>query len=158
NVAAVAISKGVPTRVEFFGRETAARLVADVGHADLLFGNNVLAQVPDLNDFVGGMKTLLAPTGVVTLEFPHLERLIAENQFDTIYHEHFSYFSLLTVQSICAAHGLTVFDVEELPTHGGSLRVYARHDADGSKPVSAAVTGLADRERRAGTLGLEYYA
>ena len=125
-----AIEIGVPTRVEFFGRELADRLVAEGQAADLIAGNNVLAQVPDLNDFVGGIARLLKPQGVATLEFPHLERLIAGNQFDTIYHEHFSYFSLVAVEKIVAAHGLRLFDVEELATHGGSLRVYfCRADA-----------------------------
>ena len=157
NVARAAVEKGVPTIVEFFGRALARRLVADGRQATLLFGNNVLAQVHDINDFVGGMKIALARGGVVTLEFPHLERLVAENQFDKIYHEHFSYFSLLTVQSICAAHGLTVFDVEELRSHGGSLRVFARHEDDESKPVTDRVQALADRERDAGTLTFAYY-
>jgi hypothetical protein len=157
NVARVAIEKGIPTRVEFFGRELARRLVAEGYRADLLFGKNVLAQVHDLNDFVGGLKILLAPGGVITVEFPHLERLVEENQFDTIYHEHFSYFSFLVAQSIFAAHGLTLFDVEELPTHGGSLRIYARHAEDRSKPVSENVRALAERERAAGVLGLDYY-
>src|SRR6266849_8600368 len=117
NVAAVAVKKGVPTLVKFFGRETARQLVAEGKQADLILGNNVLAQVPDLNDFVAGIKILLKPEGVVTIEFPHLMRLMDENQFDTIYHEHFSYFSFLTSEKIFAAHGMTLFDVEELPTH-----------------------------------------
>ena len=157
NVARVAIEKGIPTRIEFFGRASARRLVAEGYRADLLFGKNVLAQVHDLNDFVGGLKILLAPGGVITIEFPHLERLVEENQFDTIYHEHFSYFSFLVVQTIFAAHGLTLFDVEELPTHGGSLRIYARHAEDRSKPVSENVRALAERERAAGVLSLDYY-
>jgi hypothetical protein len=127
NVAEVAIFKGVPTLVKFFGRETASELAAEGKLADLLLGNNVLAQVPDLNSFVAGMKILLKPRGVITMEFPHLLRLIQENQFDTIYHEHFSYFSLWTAEKIFAAHGLVLFDIEELSTHGGSLRIYARH-------------------------------
>jgi SAM-dependent methyltransferase len=129
NVAEVAEDRGIPTVVEFFGRETAARLAGD-RQADLLLGNNVLAHVPDLNDFVGGMKTLLAPGGVLTMEFPHLMRLIDENQWDTIYHEHFSYISFTTAARVFAAHGLRLFDVEEIPTHGGSLRIYGCHDAD----------------------------
>ena len=138
NVAKVAVEKGVPTLVKFFGRQTAAEMVAEGKQADLVIGNNVLAQVPDLNDFVGGIQIVLKPQGVATLEFPHLVRLMAENQFDTIYHEHFSYFSFITVEKIFAAHGLTLFDVEELPTHGGSLRIYARHAEDDSKPVERA--------------------
>ena len=132
-MAAAAEAAGIPTLVKFFGAATARELVAEGMRADLLVGNNVLAHVPGLNDFVAGMKILLAPTGVLTMEFPHLLRLMAENQFDTIYHEHFSYFSFATVRKVFAAHGLTLFDVEELPTHGGSLRIYARHDEDASQ-------------------------
>ena len=126
NVAAAARERGIETVVAFFGREQAARLAAEGRRADLLVANNVLAHVPDLNDFVGGIERVLAPEGVVTIEFPHLARLIEDNQFDTIYHEHFSYFSFLTARAVLAAHGLEVFDVDELPTHGGSLRVYAQ--------------------------------
>jgi hypothetical protein len=157
NVAAVAVDKGVPTLVKFFGRNTALELVAQGKQADLLLGNNVLAQVPDLNDFVGGMKILLAPNGVITLEFPHLMRLMQENQFDTIYHEHFSYFSFLTAEKIFAAHGLTLFDVEELGTHGGSLRIYGRHAEDNSRPVSARIGELRDREEAAGFSSIDRY-
>src|SRR3954463_11409130 len=135
NVAVAADERGVATLVRFFGTELAQELVAEGRRADLLLGNNVLAQVPDLNDFVAGMKVLLAPAGVLTMEFPHVLRLIDENQFDTIYHEHFSYFSVHTVAEILADHGLEVFDVDELPTHGGSLRVYARHEDDLSHTV-----------------------
>jgi SAM-dependent methyltransferase len=156
NVAKVAIQKGIPTLVEFFGAESARSLVADSA-ADLLIGNNVLAHVPGLNDFVAGMKMLLKPDGVITMEFPHLMRLMEENQFDTIYHEHFSYFSLLSVGRVFAAHGLRVFDVEELPTHGGSLRVYGCHDEDGTKPESERAAELAERERRGGYDKLETY-
>ena len=124
NVAAVAREKNIPTIIEFFGVELARRLISEGKRADLIIGNNVIAQVPDLNDFVGGMATLLGPNGVITLEFPHLERLIDENQFDTIYHEHFSYFSFVTIDRLAKQHSLTVFDVEHLTTHGGSLRVY----------------------------------
>ena len=124
NVAKIAQAKNIPTLVEFFGLALAKRLVSEGRHADLIVGNNVLAQVPNLSDFTAGMAHLLAPNGVITLEFPHLERLIEENQFDTIYHEHFSYFSLVAVDRLAARHGLKVFDVEPLPTHGGSLRVY----------------------------------
>ncbi|HRQ40412.1 MAG TPA: class I SAM-dependent methyltransferase [Chloroflexota bacterium] len=158
NVAKVAIEKGVPTRVEFFGVECARRMVAEGLSADLIAGNNVLAQVPDLNDFVGGLKILLKPQGVITIEFPHLMCLVAENQFDTIYHEHFSYFSFITAQKIFAAHGLTLFDVEELSTHGGSLRLYACHDDDGSKEVSARAVALQERELAAGLTDMAYYA
>lgn len=157
NVAEAAIKKGIPTLRKFFGRKTADELVAEGIRADLLIGNNVLAHVPDLNDFVEGMKILLKPQGVITMEFPHLMRLMAENQFDTIYHEHFSYFSLMTVEKIFAAHGLTIFDVEELPTHGGSLRIYARHSEDETKPIADHVEKLRDRELREGFNKLETY-
>jgi SAM-dependent methyltransferase len=157
NIAPHAERKGVPTVVEFFGRGLAQRLVAEGKHADLLIGNNVLSQVPDLNAFVAGLALLLAPGGTITLEFPHLVRLVEENQFDTIYHEHFSYFSLVTAERIFAAHGLTLFDVEEIPTHGGSLRVYARHAASTARPVTAAVAELRERERRLGLKRPEYY-
>jgi SAM-dependent methyltransferase len=156
NVARAAIEKGIPTEVRFFGADTARELAAE-RHADLLVGNNVLAHVPDLNDFVAGMKLLLARDGVITMEFPHLVRLIEEGQFDTIYHEHFSYFSLLTVREVFAAHGLTIFDVDELPTHGGSLRIYARHDDDEAKPVEPRVDELLGRERDAGYDQLDVY-
>jgi hypothetical protein len=157
NVAKAAEAKKVPTRVAFFGRDTARQLVAEGLTADLLVGNNVLAQVPDLDDFVGGMKIVLGPAGVVTLEFPHLLRLIEGNQFDTIYHEHFSYFSLLTVDQIAAAHGLALFDVEELPTHGGSLRVYFRHAEDTSKPATDRLRVLLNHERELGFDRIEHY-
>jgi SAM-dependent methyltransferase len=149
NVARVAIDKGIPTRVDFFGVELAEGLVAEGKRADLIVGNNVLAQVPDLNDFVAGMARLLKPEGVITLEFPHLERLIAENQFDTIYHEHFSYFSLITIERLAARHQLKLIDVEELPTHGGSLRVYLA-DAASTRPIATSVPALLARERRLG--------
>jgi len=158
NVAEKAIARGVPTVVKLFGRQTARELVADGVRADLICGANVLAQVPDVNDFVGGIKLLLKPGGVVTIEFPHLMRLMAENQFDTIYHEHFSYFSFLTAERIFAAHGLTLFDVEELGTHGGSLRIYARHVEDAARPVSERATRLRVREEAAGLDRLESYA
>lgn len=158
NVAKVAVGKGVPTLVEFFGVELARKLAASGQRPDLLLGNNVLAQVPDLNDFVEGMKILLKPGGVITMEFPHLLRLMDENQFDTIYHEHFSYFSFMTTEKIFSAHGLTLFDVEELPSHGGSLRIYARHADDSSKPVSAAVEELRSREEQASLNRIERYA
>jgi hypothetical protein len=157
NVAAVATQKGIPTLVKFFGRDMAADMVRDGIKADLIVGNNVLAQVPDLCGFVEGMKTLLKPRGVITLEFPHLMRLMEGNQFDTIYHEHFSYFSFLTTCKIMARFGLTVFDVEELSTHGGSLRVYARHTQDDSHAVSQRARELADREETAGLTRLHTY-
>lgn len=158
NVARVAIEKGVPTLVEFFGEALAHKLVAEGKQADLIAGNNVLAQVPDLNDFVSGLKILLKPQGVITIEFPHLWRLMNENQFDTIYHEHFSYFSFITAEKIFARHGLRLFDVEELPTHGGSLRIYACHEADITKTVSARAIELCEREIEAGFECMETYA
>jgi len=158
NVAKVAVEKGVPTLVKFFGETTARELVAEGKRADLICGANVFAQVPRPNDFVKGLAILLKPEGVITLEFPHLMRLMAENQFDTIYHEHFSYFSFLSAQTLFAAQGLTLFDVEELPTHGGSLRIYARHAADASKPVTDRAQELRRREVDAGFLRLETYA
>jgi hypothetical protein len=158
NVAKVAEQSGVPTLVEFFGRDCASRLAARGPRADLIAGNNVLAQVPDLNDFVAGIEILLAPQGVVTLEFPHLLQLMEQNQFDTIFHEHFSYFSLLTTERIFAAHGLMLFDVEELPSHGGSLRVFARRARRSSEPPSRAVLELRAREQAAGFDGVAGYA
>jgi SAM-dependent methyltransferase len=155
NTAAAAREKGVPTEVRFFG-EQAARELRTAHAADLLIGNNVLAHVPDLNDFVAGLKILLAADGVITMEFPHLQRLIDDVQFDTIYHEHFSYFSLSTATRAFARHGLTIFDVEELPTHGGSLRIYARH-ADSAEPVGGRVEELLAREQRAGYDDVETY-
>jgi SAM-dependent methyltransferase len=157
NVAEVAIQKGILTLVKFFGQKTAREQLAKGQQADLLLGNNVLAHVPDLNDFVEGMRILLKPRGVITMEFPHLMRLVEENQFDTIYHEHFSYFSFITVEKVFAAHGLTIFDVEELPSHGGSLRIYARHFEDSSKPISQKVAELRAREEEAGFTRLEQY-
>lgn len=157
NVAQVAVQKGVPTVVDFFGRRSAEARVAEGRRADLLLGNNVLAHVPDLHDFVDGFKTLLAPAGVITFEFPHLMRLIDDNQFDTIYHEHFSYFSLGTAQAVLEAHDLTVFDVEELPTHGGSLRIYACHREDTSKTPTSRLAELHQREEAVGILTLDYY-
>jgi SAM-dependent methyltransferase len=157
NVAAAAEAAGIPTLVRFLGQEVARELVAGGTRADLLVGNNVLAHVPDLNDFVTGLKLLLAPAGVLTMEFPHLLRLMEEGQFDTIYHEHYSYFSFATVRKVFAAHGLTLFDVEELPTHGGSLRIYCRHDDDGSKPEGERVKDLLLREEAAKLGCLETY-
>jgi len=146
NVAQVAIEKGIPTEIEFMGAATAERLVAKHGHADLVLGNNVLAHVPDLNDFVAGIKILLGPDAVLTMEFPHLQKLMDLNQYDTIYHEHFSYFSFLTVEQVFAAHGITLFDVDELSTHGGSLRIYGRHSDNSSIPISPNVELLRNRE------------
>src|SRR5262249_39043936 len=142
--------------VEFFGRDTARSLAAESA-ADLLLGNNVLAHVPDLNDFVEGMRILLKPGGVITMEFPHLMRLIEDSQWDTIYHEHFSYFSFLTVSRVFEKHGLRLFDVEELPTHGGSLRIYACHADDAAKTESPSARELCERERDAGYERLETY-
>jgi len=157
NVAEVAIRKGVKTLVKFFDLDTARELAVEQKNADLLIGNNVLAQVPDLNAFVESTKIILKPTGVITMEFPHLMRLIDRNQFDTIYHEHFSYFSFVSVEKIFAAHDLTIYDVEELPTHGGSLRIYARHAEDESKPVTAFVTKLRELEISEGFADLQKY-
>src|SRR5579871_714232 len=158
NVAEVAVQKGVPTLVEFFGVQTARELAKEQKYADLLLANNALAQVPDVNDFVAGMKIVLKPQGVITVEFPHLMRLMEQNQFDTIYHEHFSYFSFITSEKIFAAHGLTLFDVDELPTHGGSLRIYGRHVEDASKPVSERVHELRERELKLGFDQLQCYS
>jgi SAM-dependent methyltransferase len=156
NVAKVALQKGIPTLVEFFGRQTASSLVEE-SSADLLLGNNVLAHVPDLNDFVAGIKILLKPGGVITMEFPHLMRLMRENQWDTIYHEHFSYFSFLTVSRVFEVHGLRLFDVEELPTHGGSLRIYGAHADDAEKAESERARELRERERQAGYESIDAY-
>jgi SAM-dependent methyltransferase len=157
NVAKAARERGVETMVAFFNEQTAAEL-RDAGRtADVVLGNNVLAQVPDLNSFVAGIPIVLKPSGTATFEFPHLMQLFDNNQFDTIYHEHFSYFSLISIEAIFAHHGLTVFDVEELWTHGGSLRIYARHTADASRPVSARVHALRAREEAAGYRKVETY-
>jgi len=157
NVAEAAEKINVPTWVTFFGASTAEELVSTGRQADLLLGNNVLAHVPDINDFVKGAKIALKPGGVVTFEFPHLLRLMEQNQFDTIYHEHYSYLSWLAVETIFSHHGLTLFDVDELPTHGGSLRVYGRHADDASKPLTDAVHGLRAAERAAGLDTVEAY-
>jgi SAM-dependent methyltransferase len=157
NVARAAEERGVPTLVRFFGTELARELAGEGRQADLIVGNNVLAHVPALNDFVAGLKLLLAPRGVVTMEFPHLLRLLEENQFDTIYHEHFSYFSLTTVEKVFAAHGLALVDVEELPTHGGSLRIYACHQDRAGAVPSGAVDELRRREEEFGITRLETY-
>jgi 2-polyprenyl-3-methyl-5-hydroxy-6-metoxy-1,4-benzoquinol methylase len=157
NVAEVAIKKNIPTETFFFGVELANRLVSESKSADLIIGNNVLAHVPDINDFVAGLKIILKPNGVITMEFPHLMDLIDKVQFDTIYHEHLSYFSFLTVKRIFGAHGLTIFDVEGLATHGGSLRIYARHGDNPVIKVSPRVLELEQREIKAGYTGMEVY-
>jgi SAM-dependent methyltransferase len=157
NVAETARAKGIPTRTAFFNSETASQVVAEHGQADLIAANNVLAQVPQLNDFIAGMAYLLAPQGVITIEVPHLERLIAENQFDTIYHEHFSYFSLVTVERLAGANGLVPIDVEVLPTHGGSLRIYLAHR--GSRHlISPRVGNMLAQERDARLETLSAYS
>lgn len=157
NVAKVAIEKGIPTLVKFFGTKLAGDLVSEGRSADLVLGNNVLAQVPDLNDFVEGLKILLKPEGILTLEFPHLLRLMEYNEFDTIYHEHFSYFSLLTAVNLLAAHDLQVFDVEELLSHGGSLRVFACRAEAKTHPVEPSVARVMEDEERAGLGAMDGY-
>jgi SAM-dependent methyltransferase len=157
NVAKVAVEKGVPTLVKFLGTQLANELAAEGRCADLVLGNNVLAQVPDLNDFVEGLKILLNPEGVLTLEFPHLLRLIERNEFDTIYHEHFSYFSMLSTMKIMEAHGMKVFDVEELPTHGGSLRVYACRREAKTHRIEPGVSQLISAEEKAGLSAVKGY-
>jgi SAM-dependent methyltransferase len=157
NVAEAARVRGVPTLTAFFGTDLARQLVADEGHADLVIGNNVIAHVPDLNDFAGGVAVVLGPTGTATFEFPHLLTLIGGLQYDTIYHEHFSYFSFHTISRVLAAHGLEIYDVEELWTHGGSLRVFAQH-ADGGREISEAVGALLAREDAEELRSFERYA
>jgi len=157
NTAQVAINKGIESVVDFFGVRLATRLAGENIKADLLLGNNVLAHVPDIIDFVGGMKVILKDNGVITMEFPHVLQLINNNQFDTIYHEHFSYLSFYTVKAIFASQGLEMFDVDEIPTHGGSLRIYAKHKEDGSKQISANVQALLDKEEQQGITNLAYY-
>jgi SAM-dependent methyltransferase len=157
NIAKVAMEKrGIESRVEFFGTDSAKRLVADGIHADLLLGNNVLAHVPDINNFVSGMKIVLKPDGIITMEFPHLLRLIEQNQFDTIYHEHFSYLSFTTAEQIFAKHGLRIFDVEELSTHGGSIRIFACH-AETVRRVEDRVAAMRGFEREGGLDDLPVY-
>lgn len=158
NVAEAAVAKGIPTTVKFFGKQSATEIAAEHGRPDLLLGNNVLAHVPDINDFVGGMKILLKPGGVLTMEFPHLLKLMDENQFDTIYHEHFSYLSFGTVEQIFAHHGLRLFDVDEIPTHGGSLRIYGCHAEDATHPSVPAVEKLRNHESERGLRQLATYA
>jgi SAM-dependent methyltransferase len=155
NIAKIALDRGIPTDIAFFGRTAAARLGRDF-LADLIIANNVLAHVPDLNDFLAGLKLLLAPTGTITIEFPHLARLIADRQFDTIYHEHFSYFSLLTAESALRRHGLSVFDAETIPTHGGSLRLYVSH-AEVARDGGPGIIDIRNAERAAGLYRLEAY-
>jgi 2-polyprenyl-3-methyl-5-hydroxy-6-metoxy-1,4-benzoquinol methylase len=157
SVANAAINRGIETCVDFFGIRLAEQLKDQKKQADLILGNNVLAHVPDINDFVAGLKIGLKPEGLITMEFPHILQLIANNQFDTIYHEHFSYFSFITVLKIFEFHNLTLFHVEELPTHGGSLRIYARHTSDNSKPIRESVISLKQREEGLGLNSLEYY-
>jgi C-methyltransferase C-terminal domain/Putative zinc binding domain/Methyltransferase domain len=156
NVAAAAISLGIPTINEFFGETLARRLVAEHGRADLLVANNVFAHVPDINDFTSGLREMLAADGVLTIEVAHVVRLIEGNQFDTIYHEHFMYYSLLSLQAVLARHDLRVFDVEELPTHGGSLRAYVVH-VDDPRPTQGRVEQLRDREIAAGYGSVDGY-
>lgn len=157
STAKVAREKGIESITEFFGESFAKKLVLENRKADLLLGNNVLAHVPDINDFVEGLKVALKVDGVITMEFPHLVKLIENNQFDTIYHEHFSYFSFTTVSKIFEAHGLSIFDVEEIPTHGGSLRIYAKHNEDASKSISKNVSDLLQKEKSIGISDLNYY-
>jgi len=157
NTADVAIAKGIDTLVDFFGVRLATELVSKGVQADLLLGNNVLAHVPDIVDFVGGMKIILKPGGVITMEFPHLMQLVDNGQFDTIYHEHFSYLSFHTVKQIFESQGLKLFDVEEIPTHGGSLRIYACHENDHDKKVSENVKKLREKEIDKGVTSLDYY-
>jgi len=157
NVAKVAEQKGIQTIVKFFNIKTAKELFKEGKSADLIIGNNVLAHVPNLNDFVEGLKILLKQTGVITLEFPHLMKLIQQNQFDTIYHEHFSYFSLLTVKKILSSYGLTIFDVEEISTHGGSLRTYVKHSENNLIPTSQSIQELLKKESRFGLENLATY-
>lgn len=157
NTAAVAIKKGIPSVVDFFGVKLAKQLVAEGKKADLLLGNNVLAHVPDIMDFVGGMAVFLNTNGVITMEFPHLYQLVLNNQFDTIYHEHFSYLSFTSVSKIFEANDLILFDVEEVTTHGGSLRIYAKHKNDSTKQISENVANMLIKEKEAGMLDINYY-
>ena len=158
NVAQAAIDKGIPTDVSFFGEAKAIEMAEEGKLADLVCGANVLAQVPDLNDFVAGIPHILKPDGTVTIEFPHVMTTLDGNQFDQIYHEHFCYFGLISAEAIFAGHGMTIFDVDEIWTHGGSLRIHARHTADESRPVSERVHELRAREEAAGFRDVEMYA
>ncbi len=157
NVAQVAVKKGIPTEVLFFSESNARILNAKGKQADLLVGNNVLAQVPNLNDFVRGLHVLLKPHGVLTMEFPHLFHLMEKNQYDTIYHEHFSYFSFATVERVFSAHQLRIFDVDRILTHGGSLRIYAQRAAEGEHPISSRIADLRKVEHEAGLDDLRPY-
>ena len=157
NVAKVAMEKNINTMVEFFSEKLAEEIIKNNEKADLIIGNNVLAQVPDLNDFIKGVKTLLAPNGIITFEFPHLMHLVKQRQFDTIYHEHFSYFSFYTIEKIFSYHGLKIFDVKELKTHGGSLRIYGCHIEDSTKLISKNVDRLRNNEIVEGISKVEYY-
>ena len=157
NVAKEAVGKGVPTVVKFFGKETSSELANQNKHADLIVGKNIIAHVPDLNDFVEGLKILLKPSGVITLEFHHLMKLMDNRQFDTISHERFSYFSFIVIEKVFGSHGLTIFDVEELPTHGGSLRIYIRHEDNHSVPIEPGVNQLRDKEKADGLTEIENY-
>jgi len=157
NTAKVAVEKGIETITKFFYNDLAEELVKEGKKADLIIGNNVLAHNPRLNDFVKGMKILLKDNGTITMEFPHLYQLIAQNQFDTIYHEHYSYFSFTTVKKVFEKQGLEIYDVEEIPTHGGSLRIYAKHKGDVSKEISENISKLLEKEDQAGMNNLEYY-
>ena len=157
NVAMSAQEKGIETIEDFFGKNVANRLVSQDRMADLIIGNNVFAHVPDVNDFVAGLKIVLKDNGVITLEFPHLMQLIERNQFDTIYHEHFSYFSFFTAKLIFEKHGLELFDVEQISTHGGSLRIYGKHKDDATKNISPNVTALLNEEKAKGMQTTEYY-
>ena len=157
NVAKVAKEKGIPTITKFFSVDTANELKKEGKVADLIIGNNVLAHVPNLNDFVKGLKILLKPTGIITLEFPHILQLIQKNQFDTIYHEHFSYFSLFTAKKIFSFHGLTIFDVEEIPTHGGSLRIYVKHSESDNILINEKVGILLEKEKQFGLKNISTY-
>ena len=157
NVAKEAVEKGIPTIVDFFGKVLSTELVRQNKQADLIVGNNIIAQVPDLNGFVEGLKLLLKPSGIVTLEFHHLMQLMENGQFDTISHERFSYFSLMVLEKVLSYHGLVIFDVEELTTHGGSLRIYARHKENKSVPVASAVNDIMDKEREAGLVEIGKY-
>ena len=157
NTAAAASEKGIDSVIDFFGVRLAKELVSKNIKADLLLGNNVLAHVPDILDFVGGMKIILNEEGVITMEFPHLMQLVDNNQFDTIYHEHFSYLSFYTVKQIFESQGLVIFDVEELSTHGGSLRIFAKHFEDNGKSINKNVADLLEKENVKGLMGLTYY-
>ena len=157
NVAKEAISKGIPTVIKFFGKNTSTELASQNKLADLIIGNNMISQVPNLNDFVEGLKILLKPSGVITLEFHHLMKLMDNRQFDTISHERFSYFSFFAIEKIFASHDLTIFDVEELPTHGGSLRIYVRHKENHSFPITVSVDQLREKERDHGLMEIENY-